>query len=102
MLFAGDKGQQALLAFSVLVIVQLNLVIGLLVLGIKGKEEIGTQKEVGVPYYVGAIIVAVVVSFIFFSSWQTETDTCTNSVEPDVTASKDLSHQDLHYTTTSL
>ena len=61
--FPGSKGQIALVSFSILVLVQLGLVIGLLVLGIKGKEYMGTQTSVGVPYYAGAILVAAVVSF---------------------------------------
>ena len=37
-----------------------------MVLGIKGKEEIGTESSPGVPYYVGALVVACVVSLFFF------------------------------------
>lgn len=55
--FKGDRGKKALVAFITLVLVQLGLVIGLLVLGTKGKDEIGTETGNGVPYYVGAIVV---------------------------------------------
>ena len=57
----GDKKKKALVAFVVLVLVQMFLVIALIVLGVKGKEEIGTDDGPGVPYYVGALVVGGVV-----------------------------------------
>ena len=50
------------MAFIVLVLVQLALVIALLVLGAKGKEEIGSENGPSVPYYIGALVVGFVVS----------------------------------------
>ena len=60
--FTGNEGRRALCVFISLVLVQLGLVVGLLVLGVKGKEEIGTETHGSVAYYIGAIVVGAVVS----------------------------------------
>ena len=57
----GNKRNKATLAFTVLVLVQLSLVIGLLILGLKGKDETDIGNDGGVPYYTGALLVASVV-----------------------------------------
>ena len=58
----GNEGRKALCVFISLVLVQLGLVVCLLVLGVKGKEEIGTETHGSVAYYIGAIVVGAVVS----------------------------------------